>query len=398
MIIGLVGKPSSGKSTLFKALTLAEVAIAPFPFTTIEKNEGVTFVKVDCVDKEFKLQCSPRHGYCEQNMRFIPVKLIDVAGLVPGSYEGRGHGNKFLDDLRQADALIHVVDVSGSTNENGELVPALSYDPSKDIKFLENELDMWCFQIIKKGWDKFARKVQQENQDVKKALAEQLSGLRIGEDLVNKHIKELKLTHKPLEWSDNDLKNLASELRKASKPMIIATNKIDIDGSELNLHRLMDKFKDYIIIPCSAESELALKEAARSGLIKYIPGESSFQVLEQKKLNEKQKTGLKFIKEKVLGKFGSTGVQGVLNNAVFSLLNRIVVYPVENESKLTDSSNNVLPDACLMPNGSSALDLAYQVHSDIGDRFIGAVDTRTKRKVGKDYKLRDKDIIRILVK
>ncbi len=398
MIVGIVGKPNTGKSTLFKALTLAEVEIANYPFTTIEKNEGIAFVKADCVDKEFKLQCNPKYGFCLNNKRFIPIKLIDVAGLVSGSHLGKGHGNKFLDDLRQADVLIHIIDISGSTNENGELVTALSYDPNKDVNFLEYELDMWFFQILKKGWDKFARKIQQENQDIKKALAEQLSGLKIDEELINNAIKKLKLVHKPLEWSDNDLKDLASELRKNSKPMIIAANKIDIEGSELNFHKLKDKFKDCLIIPCSAESELALKEATKNNLVEYIPGEDKFIILDENKLNEKQKNGLRLIKEKILNKYNSTGVQEILNKAVLSLLDNIVVYPVENENKLTDSSNRILPDAHIMPNESTALDLAYSIHTDIGDKFIGAIDIRTKRKLGKEYKLKNNDVLKIIAR
>src|SRR3970040_2190760 len=117
MLIGLVGKPSSGKSTFFKAATLAEVDIAPYPFTTIKPNHGVGYVKVDCIDKEMGVQCQPAHGFCLKGQRFVPVELMDVAGLVPGASEGKGLGNQFLDDLNQADVLIHIIDIAGSTNE-----------------------------------------------------------------------------------------------------------------------------------------------------------------------------------------------------------------------------------------------------------------------------------------
>ena len=173
MLIGVVGKANVGKSTFFKAATLAEVEIANYPFVTIKPNEGVGFVKVDCVDKEFNVKCSPRFGYCLNGKRFVPVELLDVAGLVPGAYEGKGMGNQFLDDLNQADALIHIIDVSGSTNEKGESVQALSYDPANDIKFLEHELDMWYLRLIEKGWDKFARTVNQVKTELHKAVAKQ---------------------------------------------------------------------------------------------------------------------------------------------------------------------------------------------------------------------------------
>src|SRR3989344_7203991 len=175
MLIGCVGKPSVGKSTFFKAATLAEAEIANYPFTTIKPNRGMGFVKMECIDKHFNKQCNPREGYCVEHNRFVPIEMLDVAGLVPGAHLGLGRGNQFLDDLRQADALIHVIDVSGSVNEKGESVEPLSYDPAEDIKFLEIELDMWYLGILQKGWDKFARQLQQERGKVSAALAKQLS-------------------------------------------------------------------------------------------------------------------------------------------------------------------------------------------------------------------------------
>ena len=154
MLIGLVGKPSSGKSSFFSAATLVDVAIASYPFTTIEPNRGIGFVRIDCVDTEFNTQCNPRTGFCKNHVRYVPIELIDVAGLVPGAHEGKGLGNKFLDDLRQADVLIHVVDVSGSTNEKGEMVPVGSHDPAKDIGFLEEEINLWFLGVLQKNWPK----------------------------------------------------------------------------------------------------------------------------------------------------------------------------------------------------------------------------------------------------
>ena len=222
MLIGIVGKPSCGKSTFFKAATLADAEIANYPFTTIKPNHGVGYVKVECADKDFEKQCNPRFGYCIKNNRFVPVDLLDVAGLVPGAHEGHGRGNEFLDDLNQADVLIHVIDVSGSVNEKGEPVEALSYNPSEDIKFLEIELDMWYFRNITKGWEKFARQIQQENSDIKQALAKQLSFLRVSEDMIDDVMKKLNLNKdRPSEWSQDDLKKMASELRGITKPMKI---------------------------------------------------------------------------------------------------------------------------------------------------------------------------------
>lgn len=396
MLIGIVGKPSSGKSTFFKAATLAEAEIANYPFTTIKPNHGVGFVKVKCVDREFKRQCNPRMGYCMDGWRFVPVDLLDVAGLVPGAHEGKGMGNQFLDDLRQADVLIHVVDVAGATNEKGEAVEPLSYDPVKDVRFLEIEIDMWYLSLIKKNWERFARQIMQEKKEVHKALAKQLSALRVTEEMVAGTIQKLGLNKEmPHKWSENDLKSLAIALRKITKPMIIACNKIDIKGAEENFRRIKQEFPDYTIVPCSAESELALREAAKHELISYIPGTNTFNVLKSSDLSAKQASALNFIREKVLSVFGTTGIQNVLDVAVFDFLGYLAIFP-GGVSKLEDSEGRVLPDCFLLKKGSTALDFAYHIHTDLGNKFIRAIDVKTKRTVGKDYLLKHRDVIEII--
>ncbi len=392
MLIGIVGKPSSGKSTFFKAMTLADIDIANYPFTTIKPNHGAGHAKILDIAREFDKTANPREGFVLDKYRFVPVELLDVAGLVPGAHEGKGMGNQFLGDLNQADALIHVIDISGSTNEKGEPVPTLSYSPSNDIRFLEFELDMWYFQILKKGWEKFARQVHQEHLDISKALAKQLSGLRVTVDMVSKEVKELP--ENPMEWSEEQMLKLASELRKQTKPMIIACNKIDIPGSEKNYEALKKEFPDHILISCSAESELALKEATKHNLISYIPGENNFEL--KGDLNEKQKEGLDLIKNNVLSKFNFTGVQKILDTAVFDLLKRIAIHP-GGVSKLEDSEGRVLPDCFLMKEGTTSLDFAFRLHTDFGKNFIRAIDVKTKRTIGKDHTLKHLDIIELIL-
>jgi len=395
MKIGLVGKPSSGKSTFFKASTLADVAIAPYPFTTIAKNEGVAFVKVECVDKEFNVKCNPRFGYCIDSKRFVPVELLDVAGLVPGAHEGRGMGNQFLDDLNQADALIHIIDIAGSTNEKGEQVPALSYDPANDIRFLEHELDMWYLRLIEKGWDRFARAVNQERPDLNKAVAKQLSSLRVTEKLMEKVIQKLNLWPDIMKWDRSILLKIATELRKATKPVLVACNKIDVKGADDNFERMKREFPQYLLVPCSAECELALREAAKHELIKYIPDDNNFEVINEEKLNDKQKSALNFIKTGVLEKYGSTGVQKTLDIAVFELLKYIAIFP-GGVNKLADQHGNVIPDCFLLPPDTTALDFAFKLHTDIGNHFIKAIDVKTKKPVGKGYTLKNRDVIEIV--
>jgi ribosome-binding ATPase len=396
MLIGVVGKPNIGKSTFFKAATLAEVEIANYPFATIKPNSGVAYVKVECADKFFDVKCNPREGFCINHNRFVPVQLMDVAGLVPGAHEGKGMGNQFLDDLRQADVLIHIVDISGSTNEKGESVDVGSYDPAKDIKFLEEELNFWILRLIKKGWEKFSRTVQQEKGEIHKALASHLSGLGVEEDLVEKVINDISLKEKRItEWEESDLMNISEEIRKRTKPMIIACNKIDIPGAEKNFERLQKEFPDYIMIKCSAESELALREAAKHELINYVPGENNFEIKDESKLEEKQKKALEFIKKNVLEKHGSTGVQQILDKAVFELLKCIAIFP-GGVNKLADQDGNVLPDCFLLPEKSTALDFAYKLHTDFGKNFIRAIDVKTKRTVGKEHELKSGDVIEIV--
>ena len=396
MLIGLVGKSNIGKSTFFKASTLAEIEISNRPFVTIKPNHGTGYVKVECVDKDFNKQCQPRFGFCINNIRFVPVDLLDVAGLVPGAHEGKGLGSQFLDDLNEADALVHVIDISGSTDAEGNSVEPLSYNPENDIKFLETELDQWYLRILKKGWEKFARTLKQEGQDIKKALAKQLSGLRVTEEIVESSIKELNLLHSPTEWSEDDLLSLATSLRKTTKPMIIACNKIDVPGAEKNYKKIRETHPDKIIMPCSAESELALREAAKHELIEYVPGEKDFKILLKEKLSEKQLKALEFIKETVLSKFAEgSGVQQILNNAVFGLLEYIAVFP-GGVNKLEDKDGNTLPDCFLLPKNSTPLDFAYKVHKDLGDKFIKAIDVKKKLPVGKDHTLNHRDVIEIV--
>jgi len=325
----------------------------------------------------------------------VPIDLLDVPGLIPDAHKGLGLGNQFLDDLRQADVLIHVVDISGTTDELGK--PTQGHKPEKDLAFLEDELDQWYLGILKKGWDKFSRTVQQEHQNIVKALAKQLSGLKVSESMVEESIKKLKLPENSVSWNEQQLFSLTQELRKLSKPMIIAANKIDITGAEENYKRIKQQFPQYLIIPCSAESELALREASKHKLIQYIPGEKDFQVLEEEKLSQQQLQALQFIEKNVLSKHHSTGIQECLDKAVFQFLEYIAIFP-GGMNKLSDREGRILPDCFLLSKNSTALDFAFKIHADLGKNFIKAIDVKNKKAVGKEHVLKHRDVIEIMVK
>jgi len=397
MLIGLVGKPSVGKSTFFKAATLAEVEIASYPFTTIKPNHGVGYVRVECIDKEFKTKCNPSHGFCINHQRFVPIDLMDVAGLVPGASEGKGLGNQFLDDLRGADIFIQIVDCSGETNSEGKMLEkGKDYDVCEDVKFLEEELDKWFFNILTKAWKTFARKAEIEHSKFSEAVTKQFSGLKVNEEQVKDVLLKINLPEKASEWNEQQLMKFASALRKESKPMIIAANKVDMENGEKNYKKIKEKFKDYLVIPCSADSELALRQASKMGLIEYIPGDREFKLL--KELNEKQSSALNKIKENILEKYEyGTGVQQVLNSAVFDFLKYIAIFPA-SANKLGDSKGNILPDCFLMPPETTALDFAYYLHTDFGKNFIKAIDARTKMAWGKEHKLKNRDGLEIITR
>jgi len=382
--LALAGKPNCGKSTLYRAATLAPAEIANYPFTTIDANRGVAYVRVPCPCSALEHRC----GVCVDGIRYVPVHLIDVAGLVPEAYTGKGLGNQFLDHLRQADAIINVIDASGATDIEGAPDDIGSHDPLEEIPMLENEMTMWLCGIIEKHWPRMQRQAQVKSYDVYAGLAELLAGLSIREEHVIDAERESGIIFKSAQ--SEDIKKFARILLKSSKPMIRAGNKADQAPEEL-----VAKVKAAGISLISGAAELALRSAAEHNLITYHPGDVTFTIPDGVKLNAAQQDGLLKIRG-FMETYGGTGVQQIINNAVFDLLNQIVVYPVEDETHLTDAKGRVLPDAFLMKKGSTPHDLAYQVHTDIGKGFLYAIDAKTKMRIKETTILKDGDIIKIV--
>ena len=386
MKVGLVGKPNAGKSTFFNAVTSAVAQIGDYPFTTIDKNVGIAHVRKPCPSKELGLIPNPNNSLSEDGIRYIPIEVIDVAGLVPGAHEGKGMGNKFLDDLRQADVLIHVVDSSGKTDLEGNSVELA--DPLEEISFLENELHHWIANIIIRNWSRSARAVE-AGEKIENFLSERLAGLKISREAVILSLRKSAISKPIMKWDIDDALILARTIQQVSKPIVIAANKADVasEQNKKNLERAS-------AILTSSDFELALKNASKANLIEYSPGSSKFSS-DSSNLKDNQINALKLISD-FLEENGSTGVQECLEKAVLDKLDLIAIYPVEDETHFTDGQQRVLPDAFLLPRGSTALDLAYKVHTDIGDTFIRAIDCNSKRVIGRDHELSDGDIIKIV--
>ncbi len=394
-MVGIVGKPNTGKSTFFSAATLAPVEIASYPFTTIKPNRGIGYLRTPCVCKELNVKDNPKNSICIDGIRLIPVELIDCAGLVPGAWQGRGLGNQFLDEIRKADALIHIVDAAGATDSEGKVCKLGSHDPAEDVKFLETEITMWLTQILKRDWPKIARTAEAGAEDLASLLESRLSGLAIKRNNIIEALRKTNLNgEKPTLWSDDDLIRFLNVLRSISKPMLIAANKIDLPTAEENAERL--KEMGYTVIPCCAEAELALRRAAEKSLISYKPGDCNFVIMKTEELTETQGKALKVIQERILQKFGSTGVQEAINMAFLKLLNMIVVYPVEDLEHFSDHNGRVLPDAYIVPYGTTARQLAFIIHTELGEGFIHAIEAHDKKRIGENYVLKDRDVVSIV--
>lgn len=398
ILLGVVGKTNVGKSTFFAAATEAVVDIANRPFVTIKANVGVSYVRKTCAHVSLGLpKCDANNSLCIHGERFIPVRMMDVAGLVPGAHKGRGLGNRFLDDVRQADVMLLVVDASGSTDPEGVPVKPGSYDPVEEVKEILNEIDEWMYSIVARDWSKFARTVDTSGTlDVPGAIAQRLSGLSIRKPHVIEALEKTGLMDKKLSsWTNEELRTFMKTLRRVAKPVVIVANKIDIPIAEENVERLRQEYPEYPVVPTSAAAELLLRKLSKAGAIEYLPGDKSYTIVNENAIDEKTRRLLAIV-DKVLERWGSTGVQAAINKAVFKVLDHIVVYPVEDPNKYTDKEGRVLPDALLVPRGTTVRELAYMIHTDLGKTFLYAINARTKQRIGESYILQDNDVVKIV--
>jgi hypothetical protein len=390
--IGLIGKTNTGKTTFFNSATLASAEISNYPFTTKQPSVGNAHAITLCVHKEFGVQDQPKNSRCIDGWRFIPVELVDLPGLIKGAWEGKGLGNQFLSIAAQSDALLHIVDASGSIDASGKIAEAGSGDPVADVGDIEEELVMWYLKLFEANRDKMARA-----SDRIAAITEVFRGIGVREEHVKLALAQNNLVDVPLEdFGPEQSKDFCWSLRDISKPTLIVANKVDLPTSTENFKRLREEYKDMIVVPSSADAELTLRRAEHKGLIKYVPGDERFEINDPASLNDKQKWALNLIRKDILGEYMRTGVQFAINVAVFKLLKMNAVYPVADAKKMADKHGNVLPDVYLMRSGSTVTDLAREVHSELAKGLLYAIDIRDGLHLPADYHLKDRDVLSIV--
>lgn len=397
MEVGVVGKPNVGKSTFFNALTLLDVPIAPYPFTTITPNRGVAAVRFPCPHVQLGHPCTPGNARCVDGTRWVPVNLVDVPGLVPGAHEGRGLGRQFLDDLRAADGFLQVVDLSGATTDDGVLAAPGTQEPAAEVTWLHEELIAWVADILGRDFDRHAKSVELEGTKIEEFLQSRLTGLSVSLGQITAALRAFPGDRtRPSTWTTADRRSLAASILYVGKPRLVVANKCD-RAAAAALGTLGEAIAPIPAVATSAEAELTLRRAARAGLIEYVPGASAFSTRPGKTLSAPQERALAEIRA-ILGKWGTTGVQTALETMVFQRLGYTVVFPVEDETRWTDSKDRVLPDALLVPAGTTARAMAYRVHTDLGDHFIRAIDARSHRALGAEHPLDAGAVVRIVAR
>ena len=378
--IGITGKPNAGKSTLFSSLTETVVAIGDYPFTTVEANKGIAYIKEKCPHLELGKECNPRRGKCLNGIRYIPVEVMDVPGLIEGASQGKGMGNQFMDSLREASAIINLI--SPVTDEKKLMSPE---EISQVAEEVENEIFLWFSSRFGSDWERFSKKVSHLSIPDEEKILMKASFFGITLKDVRKILSITKMNDNVSIWGEDQIMEFTKAVLSLIRPIKRVVNKGDLieDVQELK------KMGFHVI---SADYELSIMKAFKSGIIKDM---NTLEAADKASL--RQKEALDTIRSSYeSGKLHR--ISDVISQIVKTDLQKIVVYPVYDENKWTDKDGNILPDAFLMEQGDTAEDLAFKIHTDIGRGFIRAINGRTKMVLGRSYELKDGDIIRIVAK
>ncbi len=397
LTIGIIGKTNTGKTTLFNAATLLDAKISNFPFTTKKPNIGTAYVCDICVHKELGVKDNPQNSTCIDGWRYAPIRLIDIPGLLKDAWTGKGLGNQFLSALGQADALIHVVDASGSIDAEGQITQPGSGNPVQDAMDIESELHKWIADIIERNNESITH--QTASLSLEEAMAQNLSALKVRPQHIKKALIQSELDKISFSnWNLTQTLKFSKNLLPIIKPTIIVANKMDILTSEKYFEILTSYYGQKLVAACSARSELILRRAQKAGLVQYTPGQEIFKITQKVKLNPNQKAALNYIQKRVLNRYFNTGIQQALNIAVFKLLKTNMIYPVSDEHNYSDHKKNILPDVHLMPKGSNPVDLAKQVHTRLAQNYLLAIDAKTGIRLPKEHILNHKDVIKIVTR
>ncbi|KAJ2289698.1 hypothetical protein IWW55_006236, partial [Coemansia sp. RSA 2706] len=374
--------------------------VGNFPFTTIEPNQGIAYYPLDCpcVQHGVSGRCKPRYGWCTDGRRFVPVRLLDVAGLVPGASEGRGLGNRFLDDLRHADVLIHVVDASGTTDDNGR--ETKGYDPVGDIQWLRGEVEAWVYGNLERRWPSIVRRHVATKSAAVDTLHAQLGGYGTTRDIVQRAVDTLVRTEAVtgrddlVQWDLDDLRVFVGVFLDQRFPTIVALNKIDMPDADKNIAAILKRYRrqantvlrdgvsEENIVLTSALSECFLRRMAKQQYIEYTTGADDFaskdddpSLTQLKDLDEKARRRLGNIRDLVLFRYGSTGVQDVIVRAV-EALGFVPVFPVKNVTNFGassgDSSSAAFQDCVLVRPGTTVREFARKLHNQLDVNYAGA--------------------------